>query len=151
MNSKVGADISNPDPAVWRQVGTEPVGRLVQNLDLLKTELGVSASNCFPEVVRQRVEHRVMRVDRGQPVLLQLVCNYVHNLLHPPAVVRPVADNLKTMGKVAVCIRKVWFQLEGSSVALDCFWDVALINCVWACDWWSCGASISSEIGFAGQ
>merc|ERR1719397_1964637 len=123
--AKVGADISNPDPAVRRQVGAEPVRRLVQHLDLLQAELGVTTCYCFPELVRQGVEHGVVRVHGGKPVLLQLIRNNVHNLLHPSAVICPVTDNLQTMGEVAICIWEVWLQLKGSSVALDCLGDVA--------------------------
>ena len=49
----------------------------------------------LPELVRERVQHGVVRVHRRQPVLLQLVRHDAHQSLAPVRVVRPVADNLK--------------------------------------------------------
>ena len=41
------------------------------------------------------VEHAVVRVDRGQPVLGQLVVHHLDNFLHPVFIVCPVTRNLR--------------------------------------------------------
>ena len=66
-------------------------------------------------------------MDAGQPVLLQLIRHNVHNLLHPPVVVRPVADDLEAVGQVAVRVGKVGLQLECGPIALDGLGNVAAV------------------------
>ena len=92
--SEVRRDVSYPNPAAGGQVTAELVGRLVEHADLLDAELGVPVGDGLSEIVAQRVEHRVVRVNRRQPVLLELVGHDVHEGLHPGRVVRPVADDL---------------------------------------------------------
>ena len=47
------------------------------NNDLFNAEVGVSGSDCFSIVVWQRVEHRMVRMDRRQTVALQLLADNV--------------------------------------------------------------------------
>ena len=44
--------------------------------------------------VREWVEHAVVRVDGGEPVLLQLLLHHLYDLQHPGVVVGPVTDDL---------------------------------------------------------
>merc|ERR1719438_280663 len=76
MVTKVRRHITNPESSVWSQVTTESIWRLVKNLDLLQAQLGMSSCNRLPEVVREGIEHRVVGVHRGEPVLVQLVRHY---------------------------------------------------------------------------
>lgn len=69
-------------------------------------------------LMRERIEHRVVWVDGGQAVSLQLLSNNGHQLLHTGIIVSPVTHNLEAMGQVAVCIREVRLELEGSPVTL---------------------------------
>ena len=46
-------------------------------------------------LVRERVEHAVVRVHRRQAVLLQLFLHDLHQLRHARIVIAPVADDLK--------------------------------------------------------
>ena len=93
--AEVTRHVADSDPTIRGQVGTEPIGRLVENLDLLKTELGMAAGDGFPELVGEWIEHRVVRVHRRQTVLLQLVSHDRDQRLAPVRVVRPVADDLR--------------------------------------------------------
>ena len=47
-----------------------------------------------PLGVSEGVEHAVVRVDRGQPVLGQLVIHQLDNFGHSCFIVTPVTDNL---------------------------------------------------------
>ena len=73
------------------------------------------------------IEHGVVRMNAGQPILLQLIRHNVDNLLHAAAVVRPVADDLQAVGQVAVGVREVRLELEGGAVALDGLGYVAAV------------------------
>lgn len=50
--------------------------------------------DALPQLVGQRVQHAVVRVHRGQAVLLQLVTNNRDNLEHTLIIVAPIAHNL---------------------------------------------------------
>lgn len=93
--AEVRRDVADPDPAVGGQVAAKLVGRLVEHADLLDAQLRVAVGDGLPEIVAQRVEHRVVRVNRRQPVLLQLVGHDVDEGLHAGRVVGPIADNLR--------------------------------------------------------
>ena len=41
----------------------------------------------------------MVRVDGGEPILLQLLLHHLHDLLHPGFVVGPVADDLEGCGE----------------------------------------------------
>jgi hypothetical protein len=47
-----------------------------------------------PKLMRERIEHGMMWMDAGQPILLQLIRHNVHDLFHAAAVVCPVANDL---------------------------------------------------------
>lgn len=55
----------------------------------------MALGNCLAEVVGEWVEHAVVRVHRGQAVLVQLVSHDANQLLHPFVIVCPVANNLE--------------------------------------------------------
>jgi len=98
MISEIGRDVSDPDPAVGSQDPVELVRLLVKDAHLLDAELGVSVSDGFPEIVAERVQHRVVWVDRREPVLLKLIGHDVHQRLHPCRVVGPIAHDLERDG-----------------------------------------------------
>ena len=54
----------------------------------------MSSRDALSLLVAQRVQHAVMGMHRGQPILLQLVLHYLYEFLHALLVVVPVADNL---------------------------------------------------------
>ena len=62
---------------------------------LLHTEGGVAGGDPPLLVLGERVEHAVVRVDRGQSVLGQLVVHHLDDLLHPVFIVSPVTRNLR--------------------------------------------------------
>ena len=104
MVAKVRADISDPEPLAGGNREGELVRRLVEYGDLLEAELGVAVGDGLAELVRERVEHGVVRVHRGQTVLLQLVCHDRDEGLLPRRVVGPVTHDLKeekTVSKIA--------------------------------------------------
>ena len=80
----------------------------MQDADLLEAELGVSVGDGLPELVRERVEHRVVRVHRRQAVLLQLVRHDRDQRLAPVRIVRPVAHDL---GREQVYIEVIMLKL----------------------------------------
>lgn len=51
-------------------------------------------SDGLAEAVREGVQHAVVGVHRGQPVLIQLVSHDAHQLLHTLIIVCPVTHNL---------------------------------------------------------
>ena len=108
----------------------EFVGLLVQDADLLQAEHGVSVGDALPVLVGQRVQHGVMRVNRRQPILVQLIGHDGHQGLLSGHVVRPVADDLQTVGQVAVRVREVGLQFQSRAIGLDGLGDVAgvLVN-----------------------
>ena len=61
---------------------------------LFKAELSMPCCDALPQLVGQRVQHAVVRVHRGQAVLLQLVTNNRDNLEHTLIIVAPIAHNL---------------------------------------------------------
>jgi len=92
--AEVGADVTDPEAAVWRQLPRERERRLVQNRDLLETQLRVAVANSLPLVVGEWVQHGMVRVYRGKTVLLQLVGHDAHQRLLTSRIVRPVANDL---------------------------------------------------------
>lgn len=62
--------------------------------DLFQAEHGMSGCNSFPLCIRERVEHTVVRVDRGKSVLSQLIIHQLNYLCHPRLVVGPVTYDL---------------------------------------------------------
>lgn len=62
----------------------------------------MSFRNGLSEVMRQRVEHAVMRVDGRESVLLQLISNYGNQLLHSFIIIGPVTNNLKKKKQLPV-------------------------------------------------
>lgn len=95
MIAKVRGDVTDPQSAVRREGLAELVGRLVEHLDLLQTQLRVAVGDGLPEVMRKRIEHRVVRMDRGQAVLLELIGDDGYQGLLAGRVVRPVTNNLE--------------------------------------------------------
>ena len=93
--AKVGAHVADPEPLARLETSGELEWWLVQDADLLEAELRVAVGDGLPELVGERVEHRVVRVHRRQTVLLQLVRHDAHQSLAPVRVVRPVADDLR--------------------------------------------------------
>ena len=87
----------------------------------------IPSSNAFALRMRQWVQHTVMRVNRWQAALVQLILNNLYQLLHSRIILAPVTHNLQTVGQVTVCIWEVRFQLEGCTVGLDSFWYVSRI------------------------
>ena len=107
------------------------------------------------EAVGERVQHAVVRVHRGQPVLVQLVGHDAHQLFHALVVVCPVTDDLgggdrirntphtvdrpsraqeaggdeylETVGQVAVGVGEVWLEFQSCAVGSNGFWNVARI------------------------
>lgn len=59
----------------------------------------MSLGNSLPKTVRKGIQHAVMRVDRRQPVFLQLISYDANQLLHSFIIVGPVTDNLEK-GKI---------------------------------------------------
>ena len=93
--SKVRADVADPEALAAGQRMCELVGRLVQHADLLQAELGVTIGDGLAELMAQRVEHGVMRVNAGQPVFVQLVGHDADQRLLSGCIVCPVAHNLR--------------------------------------------------------
>lgn len=52
----------------------------------------------FAEAVRQRIQHAVVGVNRGQAVLFQLVSHNANELFHALVVISPVTHNLRMQG-----------------------------------------------------
>ena len=102
MISEVGRNVSDANPSVKAQTPAELERGLVQDADLLDAELRVAVGDGLAELVAQRVEHRVVGVDRRQAVLLELVSHDVHQGFHAGRVVRPVADNLFEITKLVI-------------------------------------------------
>ena len=86
--------------------------------------------NPLPVLVREGIQHGVVRVHARQPILLQLVAHNVHDLLHPGVVVRPIADDLQTMSQITECVGEIGLQFQGCAVALNGFRNVSgiLVN-----------------------
>ena len=101
MISEVGRNVSDANPSVKAQTPAELERGLVQDADLLDAELRVAVGDGLAELVAQRVEHRVVGVDRRKAVLFELVGHDVYQGFHAGRVVRPVADNLF---KIAILI-----------------------------------------------
>ena len=55
----------------------------VYNANLLRAEYCMFGGNCNPRGVRERVEHRVVRMDGGQTLLAQLLIHDRHQAFHP--------------------------------------------------------------------
>ena len=96
----------------------------VKRGDLLQTERSVASGYPFPLRVSQRVKHAVMRMDRWETVLRQLVGDNLNDTGHAGLVVRPVADDLETVGEVTEGVREIGFQLESHAVGGDGLGDV---------------------------
>jgi hypothetical protein len=62
---------------------------------LFQAESSMASSNTLPLLRGERVKHRVVRVDRRETILSQLLINQVHYLLHTTLIVTPVTHNLK--------------------------------------------------------
>ena len=62
---------------------------------LFQAESSMASSYPLPLLRRERVEHRVMRVDRWKTILGQLIINQINYLLHTTLVITPVTNNLK--------------------------------------------------------
>ncbi len=95
--------------------------------DLFDAEVGVAGGDGLAVFVRERVEHRMVRMHRRQPVALELLADDVDEALHARLVVAPVAHDLQTVRQVAVRVRKVRLQLERCPVRTDGLWNVARI------------------------
>ena len=93
--------------------------------NLFYTEISVSSSDGLSEIVRQWIEHGMMRVNAGKSVFIELLGDDGHEFLHPSLVIGPVANDLQTMGEVAISIWEIWLQLEGCPVGLNGLGDVA--------------------------
>ena len=78
----------------------------------------------FPLRVSQRVQHAVVRMDRRETVLCQLLGDDLNDTGHTGLVVRPVADDLETVGEVTEGVREIGFQLERHAVRGDGLGDV---------------------------
>ena len=61
---------------------------------LLKAEGGVASGNALALSMSEWIEHRVVRMNARQSVLVQLILHYVNQLLHPTVILRPVTDYL---------------------------------------------------------
>ena len=83
---------------------------------LFNTQVCMAGCNCFTIIMRQRVEHRMVRVNRRQPIAFQLLANDVNQSFHSCIVVGPVTDDLQTMGQIAVSIGKIRFQFQGCPI-----------------------------------
>lgn len=94
---------------------------------LFNAQVGVAGRDSLPEIMAQRVEHGVVWVHRGQAVLLKLLGHDADQFLHAGLIVSPVAHNLQAVSQVAVRIREVRLQFQGSAVRLDSFWDVSRV------------------------
>ena len=55
----------------------------------------MASSYPLPLFGGERVEHGVVRMDRWETILGQLLINQVHYLLHTTLIVAPVTHNLK--------------------------------------------------------
>ena len=86
--------------------------------DLFDAEVGVAGGDGLAVFVRERVEHRMVRMHRRQPVALELLADDVDEALHARLVVAPVAHDLQTVRQVAVRVRKVRLQLQGGAITL---------------------------------
>ena len=67
----------------------------------------------------------MVRMDRWQPIAFQLLADDVNEALHTRVVVGPIANDLQTVGQVAVRVRKVGFQFQRRAIRLDGFRDIA--------------------------
>ena len=70
--------ITYTDTHIWTQVIGKLVRTLVQDRNLLQTQLSVSVSNLFAEFMRQGVQHGMVRMHARQPILLQLFSHDSH-------------------------------------------------------------------------
>jgi hypothetical protein len=95
--------------------------------NLLNAQIGVSGGDKLAELVREGVEHRVVRVHRRQPVLLDLLGHDSNKFLHADVVVAPVAHDLQAVCQIAVGIWEIWLQLQRRLVRVDRFGDAARI------------------------
>lgn len=87
----------------------------------------MTSGNGLSEIVRQGIEHGVMRMNARQTVLLELLGNDGHQLLHSRVVVGPIADNLQAMRQIAIGIGKIGLELQCRSVGLNGLGDVARV------------------------
>lgn len=62
---------------------------------LVQAKVSMALGDCLAEVVGERVEHAVVRVNRRQAVLVQLVSHDANQLFHSLVVVCPVTHNLE--------------------------------------------------------
>ena len=69
----------------------------LDNSHLFLAEGGVFSGYALSLCVCKRIEHAVVRVDRWQSILSQLVVDELHNLGHSCLIVTPVTDNLHVM------------------------------------------------------
>lgn len=51
--------------------------------------------NGLAEGMRQRVQHAVVRMHRGQTILVKLISHNAHQLFHSLIIISPVTDNLR--------------------------------------------------------
>ena len=82
-NSEEKLSITYTDTHIWTQVIGKLVRTLVQDRNLLQTQLSVSVSNLFAEFMRQGVQHGMVRMHARQPILLQLFSHDSHQGFHP--------------------------------------------------------------------
>ena len=122
--------ITYTDTHIWTQVIGKLVRTLVQDRNLLQTQLSVSVSNLFAEFMRQGVQHGMVRMHARQPILLQLFSHDSHQGFHPGVVVRPIADDLQTMSQITECVGEIGLQFQGCAIALNGFRNVSgiLVN-----------------------
>lgn len=98
---------------------------VMHQLYLFQAEISVPSSDSFPKVMTQGIEHGMVRMDRGQPVLLELFGHYANKFLHAGIVIGPIADYLQAVGQITVGIWKIRFQFQCSSVTLDGFSNIS--------------------------
>lgn len=81
----------------------------------------------FSIFMRQRVEHRMVRMYTGQSIPFQLFTDDMNNLFHARIIICPVANDLQTVRKVAVGVRKIRLQFQGRAIALNRFGNVSAV------------------------
>ncbi len=92
--SEVGWDVSYSDSTVGGQVTAKLVHVPMKYANLFDAKLCVSVCNGFPELVTQRVKHRVMWMDRRKSILVQLIRDNIDQCLHASRVIGPVTNDL---------------------------------------------------------
>lgn len=92
MVAEIRRDVTDSEATI--KLGRELVRWFVKHTDLFQTQLGVSIGNTFAELMREWVQHRMMRVNRRQTVLFQLIANNRNQALLTTGVIGPIAHNL---------------------------------------------------------